>query len=133
MPLLVLAAALCPPGIEGTLFATLMSVFNGAGVVGTELGAGLTALFGVTETNFDNLAALTLFCSASSLAPLLAIHWLDDVQSPPPADGAHASVDGEPRAAIEAHGGAAGEAGAEGAGAEGVAARASKPVDAAAE
>lgn len=31
MPLLVLAAALCPPGIEGTLFSLLMSVFNGAG------------------------------------------------------------------------------------------------------
>ena len=30
MPLLVLAASLCPPGVEGTLFALLMSVFNGA-------------------------------------------------------------------------------------------------------
>ena len=28
MPTLVLAAQLCPAGVEGTLFATLMSVFN---------------------------------------------------------------------------------------------------------
>lgn len=57
----------------------LRSIFNGAGIVGTELGAGLTALFGVTETNFDNLAALVIFCNLSSLAPLLAIGWLDEV------------------------------------------------------
>jgi hypothetical protein len=29
MPILVLAARLCPEGVEATLFATLMSVLNG--------------------------------------------------------------------------------------------------------
>lgn len=38
MPVLVLAARLCPPGIEATLFALLMSVLNLAGVVAHELG-----------------------------------------------------------------------------------------------
>ena len=42
MPLLVLAASLCPPGVEGTLFALLMSTFNAGGIVGQELGAALT-------------------------------------------------------------------------------------------
>ena len=65
MPLLVLAAALCPPGVEGTLFATLMSIFNGGGVVGSELGAGLTSLFGVSESDFANLGPLVLFCNLS--------------------------------------------------------------------
>jgi len=55
LPTLVLAARLCPPGIEAVLFATLMSIFNGASTVGTELGALLTKVFGVTESNFDNL------------------------------------------------------------------------------
>lgn len=55
LPTLVLAAKLCPPGIEAVLFATLMSIFNGASTVGTELGAALTKAFGVTESNFDNL------------------------------------------------------------------------------
>lgn len=55
LPTLVLAARLCPPGVEAVLFATLMSIFNGASTVGTEIGAGLTKVFGVTESNFDNL------------------------------------------------------------------------------
>ena len=55
LPTLVLAARICPPGVEAVLFATLMSIFNGASAVGTELGAALTKVFGVTDTNFDNL------------------------------------------------------------------------------
>eukprot|EP00985_Skeletonema_marinoi_P033947 scaffold42679_cov183-Skeletonema_marinoi.AAC.1 len=42
LPTLVLAARLCPPGIEAVLFATLMSLYNGASTVGTEVGAALT-------------------------------------------------------------------------------------------
>lgn len=55
LPTLVLAAKLCPPGVEAVLFATLMSIFNGASTVGTEIGAALTKVAGVTESNFDNL------------------------------------------------------------------------------
>ena len=32
MPILVLAARICPPGVEATLFAGLMSIFNAGGV-----------------------------------------------------------------------------------------------------
>ena len=31
-------ASLCPPGIEGTLFASLMSIYNAGGLVSSELG-----------------------------------------------------------------------------------------------
>jgi folate/biopterin transporter len=55
LPTLVLAARICPPGVEAVLFATLMSIFNGASTVGTEIGAALTKLLGVTESNFHNL------------------------------------------------------------------------------
>jgi folate/biopterin transporter len=79
MPTLVLAARLCPPGIEAVLFATLMSIYNGASTVGTELGALLTKVAGITESNFDNLALLTIFCNVSSLWPLVLIGWLDEV------------------------------------------------------
>mmetsp|Transcript_21251 Transcript_21251/g.24242 ORF Transcript_21251/g.24242 Transcript_21251/m.24242 type:complete len:534 (-) Transcript_21251:4-1605(-) len=81
LPLLVLAARLCPPGVEAVLFATLMSIFNGASTVGTEIGAVLTKWLGVTENNFDNLPLLTIICSLSSLYPLLFINWLDEVGS----------------------------------------------------
>lgn len=77
MPTLVLAARLCPPGAEGVLFATLMSLYNSAGIFGSEFGALLTYLMGVTETKFDNLAALIAVCNLSSLLPLLAIDFLD--------------------------------------------------------
>jgi hypothetical protein len=55
LPTLVLAARICPPGVEAVLFATLMSIFNGASTVGTEIGAALTKVFSVTENNVDNL------------------------------------------------------------------------------
>lgn len=89
MPLLVLAAALCPPGVEGTLFALLMSLFNGAGILGTELGALLTDLLGVSAsketgaTDFSNLWILITVCNLSSLLPLFAIDFLDAVPTSP--------------------------------------------------
>ncbi|GLT60332.1 hypothetical protein SLA2020_331030 [Shorea laevis] len=70
MPVLVLAARLCPEGMEATLFATLMSISNGGSVVGGLIGAGLTQLFGVTKDRFDNLAFLIILCNLSSLLPL---------------------------------------------------------------
>jgi len=79
MPTLVLAARLCPPGIESTLFATLMSVNNFASTVGTEVGAALTKTLGVTGTDFSNLGLLTVICNVSSLYPLFFIGWLDEV------------------------------------------------------
>ena len=70
MPVLVLAARLCPQGMEATLFATLMSISNGGSVVGGLVGAGLTQLFGVTKDSFDNLTFLIILCNLSSLLPL---------------------------------------------------------------
>lgn len=70
MPVLVLAARLCPEGMEATLFATLMSVSNGGSVIGGLIGAGLTQLFGISKDRFDNLALLIILCNLSSLLPL---------------------------------------------------------------
>ncbi|MBA0768428.1 hypothetical protein Gotri_017229, partial [Gossypium trilobum] len=76
MPVLVLAAKLCPEGMEATLFATLMSISNGGNVLGGLIGAGLTQIFGVTKDKFDNLAALIILCNLSSLLPLPLLHLL---------------------------------------------------------
>lgn len=70
MPVLVLAARLCPAGIEASFFALLMSIFNLAGLVSHELGALLTHWIGVTETNFDRLWLLVLLTNLSTLIPL---------------------------------------------------------------
>jgi folate/biopterin transporter len=70
MPVLVLAARLCPPGIEATLFALLMSILNLAGLVSHETGALLTHFLGITDKNFDNLWLLVTIANLSSLLPL---------------------------------------------------------------
>ncbi|XP_020675796.1 folate-biopterin transporter 1, chloroplastic [Dendrobium catenatum] len=70
MPVLVLAARLCPSGMEATLFATLMSISNGGSVAGGLMGAGLTQLLGITKDSFDNLSLLIILCNLSSLLPL---------------------------------------------------------------
>jgi folate/biopterin transporter len=76
MPVLVLAARLCPPGVEATLFALLMSVVNLAGLVSYELGALLTHWLQVTETQFDQLWLLVLITNLSTLLPLPLLGWL---------------------------------------------------------
>lgn len=81
LPTLVLAARICPPGVEAVLFATLMSIFNGASALGTEFGALLTKVLGVTEQNFTNLALLLVICNVSSLLPLLFFNLIHDVGS----------------------------------------------------
>ncbi|CAN0036385.1 unnamed protein product [Discosporangium mesarthrocarpum] len=83
MPVLVLAARICPPGIEGTLFALLMSIFNGGTIVGSELGALLTRVIGVTDVNFTRLGTLIVLCNLSSLLPLPFLKWIQDVESDP--------------------------------------------------
>ena len=70
MPVLVLSARICPPGVEATLFALLMSVVNLAGLVSHELGALLTHQLGVTETNFDRLWVLVIITNLTTLLPL---------------------------------------------------------------
>lgn len=87
IPSLVLAASLCPPGVEGTLFALLMSGFNAAGILSSELGAGLTSFLGVKgagpdgQADFSNLGLLIAICNFAGLLPLLALNWLDEVPS----------------------------------------------------
>jgi folate/biopterin transporter len=76
MPVLVLSARLCPPGVEATLFALLMSVFNLAGMVSYEVGAIIMHWLGITETNFDSLWLLVLITNLSTLLPLPFLNWL---------------------------------------------------------
>ena len=78
MPILVLAARLCPEGIEATLFALLMSVINISALCSFQLGAVLTHFLGVTESNFDNLWILIVIANLSSLLPLPFLKWLPD-------------------------------------------------------
>lgn len=86
MPILVLAARLCPEGVEATLFATLMSILNGGSFVGSALGAGLTSSLGVTSSDFGNLFLLLALCNVSTLLPAPFLWLLPaalDAEGPP--------------------------------------------------
>jgi BT1 family len=95
MPVLVLAARLCPPGVEATLFALLMSVVNLAGLVSYEFGAVLTHWLGVNESNFDKLWLLVVITNLTTLLPLPFLGWL-------PAAGQERDAEGQITFAIEA-------------------------------
>lgn len=81
MPVLVLAARLCPPGVEATLFALLMSITNLGRVVSQELGAVLMHQLGITETNFDAMWLLVVIANLSNLLPLPFLSWLPTADS----------------------------------------------------
>jgi len=81
MPVLVLAARLCPPGVEATFFALLMSITNLGALVSHELGAVLMYQLGITETNFDAMWLLVVIANLSNLLPLPFLRWLPAADS----------------------------------------------------
>merc|ERR1711920_410066 len=84
MPILVLAARVCPPGVEATLFAFLMAVLNLSSFVAGFAGSALTDFFHVTDSDFSNLAALTVVCNFSGLLPLALLGFVPETPPPPP-------------------------------------------------
>ncbi|KAF6250954.1 BT1 family-domain-containing protein [Scenedesmus sp. NREL 46B-D3] len=91
MPILVLAARLCPEGVEATLFATLMSILNAGGFTGSALGAGLTSVLGITGSDFSNLFLLLVLCNASTLLPAPFLWLLPPAVDQDPPAGADSS------------------------------------------
>ncbi|MUL36641.1 folate/biopterin family MFS transporter [Gloeocapsopsis dulcis] len=88
MPVLVLAARLCPPGVEATLFALLMSISNLGGLLSYQLGALLMHLMGITQTNFSNLWILVVIANVSTLLPLPFLGWLPATDATQPSEPA---------------------------------------------
>ncbi|WP_353931158.1 folate/biopterin family MFS transporter [Okeanomitos corallinicola TIOX110] len=76
MPIMVLAARICPLGIEATLFALLMSIFNLGGAISKEFGAIVMHWLGITETNFDSLWLLVIITNLIAVIPILFINFL---------------------------------------------------------
>ena len=78
LPSLVLAAKICPEGVEASLFAAMMSIFNAGMVFSQYLGGVLTKSLGVTGSDFSNLWLLVLICNLSQLFPLLFLSLVPD-------------------------------------------------------
>lgn len=98
MPVLVLAARICPPGVEATLFALLMSVLNLGGVLSAETGALIMQGLGITENQFEHLWILVLITNLSTLLPLPLLFWLPDTTASDAAPIAAASPTPAPAA-----------------------------------
>ncbi|KAK9826138.1 hypothetical protein WJX81_008063 [Elliptochloris bilobata] len=86
MPSLVLAARICPEGVEATLYSALMSIANAAAGVGDLLGAGLTWALGITATRFDALPALVAICAVGGLLPLPLLRFVPHMSASQPAE-----------------------------------------------
>lgn len=80
MPMVVLGAQICPVGVEGTLYALLMSITNFGGVISSEWGSLFTNMFGVTSTNFTNLWKLLLLCNMMDLIPIASLGLLRGIK-----------------------------------------------------
>lgn len=83
MPVLVLAARLCPPGVEASLFAVLMSVTNLAAILSYQFGAVLMHWLGITQNNFESLWLLVVIANVSTLLPLPFLSWLPESEAAP--------------------------------------------------
>lgn len=96
MPMFILAARLCPEGIEATLFALTMGLSNFGSKMGSYVGIGLlSALGGVDAPHFTNLRLLVVVRSLTRALPIALIPFLVPVGSPndptPPTDPNDAS------------------------------------------
>ncbi|PIA45982.1 hypothetical protein AQUCO_01600324v1 [Aquilegia coerulea] len=73
MPLLVLSSKLCPPGIEGTFFALLMSIDN-VGLLTSSWGGGfLLHVLKINRTQFDNLWLAIFIRNIMRVSPLFLL------------------------------------------------------------
>lgn len=74
MPILILAAKICPPGVEGMLYATIMSANNLSTTVSSLLGGFMTEIMGITNKDFTNLPLLMVITNLSGLIPLMFLN-----------------------------------------------------------
>ena len=70
MPVLVLCAKLCPKGVEGTLFALLMSITNFSFSVSEFWGAAICAWLDISKDSYDLLWVAVLLRSLFKIAPI---------------------------------------------------------------
>ncbi|POM80278.1 Folate-Biopterin transporter (FBT) Family [Phytophthora palmivora] len=70
MPIMVLCAKLCPRGIEGTLFALLMSISNISYSVSEFWGAFVCDWMGITKDEYDALWLAIVIRSVLKVVPI---------------------------------------------------------------
>jgi hypothetical protein len=82
LPMVILAAKVCPSGAEATLFAMMMSLSNFGSAVSVYLGALLLMSLGIESGNYENLTWAICIKACCRLTPLLLIPILIPSGSP---------------------------------------------------
>eukprot|EP01071_Lankesteria_metandrocarpae_P003457 Lankesteria_metandrocarpae@DN2969_c0_g1_i1.p1 len=80
LPVLVLAAQLCPPRLESSIYSFFLSAYNLGLAIGAVLSAGITSILGVTSDSFENLPALIALCAVTNYLPLLVLYLVPEQQ-----------------------------------------------------
>lgn len=91
IPMFILAARICPPGAEATVFAMFMSLLNFGQSVAIYFGSFCVFMLGITDTNYDNFVYLILIRSFARLIPIPIIYMLVPVGTPADTDDGAAS------------------------------------------
>tara|TARA_B100001027_G_C16236317_1_gene317170 strand:+ start:320 stop:1252 length:933 start_codon:yes stop_codon:yes gene_type:complete len=74
LPLIILVAKGCKEGVEGSLYAMMMSISNLSNILGNWFGSFVGYLFNINRNNFTNMAGFTILCSILEFAiPLYII------------------------------------------------------------
>ncbi len=95
LPSVVLAARICPDGVEGSLYATMMSISNLAGVLSSEWGSVLASIYGVDKNNFGNFWKLIVLCNLIDLVPIASVALIKDKPNMPINTNTTPNKDGE--------------------------------------
>ena len=72
-PFFLIAARLCPPGCEATLYALFMSTSNFGHTLSGMFGAFVTPMFGVEQGQYEGLTGLLLLRAFCTMLPLALI------------------------------------------------------------
>ena len=78
MPMLALAAQLCPKNLEGTVYSLFMSALNFGSILSGLNGSFLTSYLGITSKDYSNLYILILISNLVGLAPLPMLCCIDN-------------------------------------------------------
>lgn len=92
IPVLIMGAQLCPPGIEGTLYATMMSMLNFGAMLAEHNTAFVMWLMKVKKGSYANLPYLIAICCMCAILPLLLLNTLLPYGGDLPQDGTAAKV-----------------------------------------
>ena len=76
LPILVIATQVCPLGLEGMLFATIISANNLSNIIGKLLGGLLTKQIGITNDNFTNMPFFIILINLFGLIPLFFLKFI---------------------------------------------------------